>query len=163
VKIVSVNIIELKRIISYIIRSKGASALTLNELCYALSLDYGWFTPEEAKKIINLALERELIECEASSVKILFDCTYYSVPVGYKPTCASLKKSLFDELLEWMAANGVKKSDVLAMVNKRRSSLGGLIEVEVALLLVARDMGFDVRNFAKDVYIEILYRRQMPL
>lgn len=155
----SVNSIELKRIISYIVRSKGASALTLNELRYALSFDYGWFTPEEAKKIINVALERELIVCEGTSVKILFDYSRYSVQVGYKPTCASLRKSLFDELLEWMSENGVKKSDVLAQANKRRMSLGGLIEIEVAILLVARDMGFDIRNFVKDVYIEILYER----
>jgi len=156
---VSVNIIELKRIISYVVRSKGASALTLNGLRYALSLDYGWFTPEEAKKIINVALERQLIECEDVSIKILFDYTYYSVPVGYKPTCASLRKSLFEELLDWMAANGVKKSDVLAKVHKQRTNLGGLVEIEVALLLVARDMGFDIKNFTEDVYSEILHRR----
>ncbi len=58
-----------------------------------------------------------------------------------------------------MAANGVEKSDALAIVHKRHMSLRGLIDIEVALLLVARDMGLDLKNFAEDTYIEILYRQ----
>ncbi len=155
----SVNVTELKRIVSYIFRFKGAKALPLNEVGYVISLDCGWFTPEEANKVVNLALERGLIEFDGALVKILFDHDLYSVPLGFKPTCASLKKSLYNEIIEWLTRKGLKKSDILEMVNSRLMELGGLVDDEVALLLVARDMGYNVRTFSEDVYIEILHRR----
>ncbi len=158
-KIVSVNVTELKRIVSYIFRSKGAKALPLNDIIYVISLDCGWFTPDEAHKVVTLALERGLIEFDGALVTILFDDDLYSVPIGFKPTCASLKKSLYDEIIEWLIRKGLKKSDIREMVNSRLMELGGLVEDEVALLLVARDMGYNVKAFSEDVYIEILHRR----
>jgi hypothetical protein len=156
---VSVNVTELKRIVSYIFISKGVKALPLNEALYVISLDCGWFTPEEANKVVNLALERGLIEFDGALVKILFDHDLYSVPIGFKPTCASLEKSLFNEIIEWLTTKGLKKSDIVEMVNSKVVELGGLVYGEVALLLVARDLGYNVRTFSEDVYIEILHQR----
>lgn len=44
------------------------------------------------------------------------------------------------------------RKEVISMVNERQDSLQGLVNLDTVALLVAREMGIDVRDLALEAY-----------
>jgi hypothetical protein len=64
--------------------------------------------------------------------------------------------SLFAQLVQVISDKGLKKRDAVARINRTQERLG--VDVEVAALLVAKDLGADISSFLEPVRKEILTR-----
>ena len=54
-------------------RKRGKNALTTSEFIFALSLDLGWFSPEQAKEFLNKAKNDGLVSIKDDEIKPNFD------------------------------------------------------------------------------------------
>ena len=69
-------------------------------------------------------------------------------------TAADEEISVFSKLLRDISnSNGMKKRDVVARINKIQEKVG--VDVEVAALLLARDVGLDPNHYFEDVWKEV--------
>jgi len=131
----------LKDAIASAFRSKGKSTMKRNELIMTLSYDLCMFSPEEAKRIVNLALEEGLLVGDEE----------------LSPTFDLEEKDVFDKIIESIEEKtGKSKGEIIAMINRRQEELGNLLSVEVVALLIAKEFGIDISNYIEEVEKKVL-------
>ena len=131
----------LKDAIASAFRSKGKSTMKRNELIMTLSYDLCMFSPEEAKRIVNLALEEGLLVGDEE----------------LSPTFDLEEKDVFDRIVESIEEKtGKSKGEIIAMINRRQEELGNLLSVEVVALLIAKEFGVDISNYIEEVERKVL-------
>ena len=131
----------LKEAIASAFRSKGKSSMKRNELIMTLSYDLCMFSPEEAKRIVDLALEKGLLMGDEE----------------LSPTFDLDEKDVFDKIIDDIAERtGKSKREIIAMINKRQEELGNLLSVEVVALLIAKEVGIDVSDYIEEVERKVL-------
>ena len=52
---------ELETCLAVLYKRKGKNVLTEAEFQFAVSLDFRWFTPQEAQRLMDLAIKRGLL------------------------------------------------------------------------------------------------------
>ena len=77
---------EKEIIISFLFKRSGKELLKFSDLYLALSMDLNWFTPDDAKKFINMALEKNILSKKGELLKPNFDIEKTIVPVGFSPS-----------------------------------------------------------------------------
>ncbi len=148
----------LKETIASAFRSKGKSSMKKSELIWTLSLDLGWFSHEEAKKVVELALERGLL-IGNEELHPTFNLNDVEIPIDFKPDSAKIfsNQSVFDRIVQEIAEkSGKSVGEVIAMINKRQEELGNLLSVEVVALIVAKELGIDISKYIDEVERELL-------
>ncbi|MGQ4555248.1 DUF2240 family protein [Halobellus sp. GM3] len=129
-------------------KQQGAARLGEGEFVVALSLDREWFSPDQAKRLIDVAAGRGLLAREGGDVVAQFDPAAVSVPEEYEPDESILREqSAFERILDSLVAAGHDKQDAVAAVNERQRRLA--ISVEAAAALYARQQGVDVSDAAR--------------
>ncbi len=120
-------------------KSKGKESMKKPELVMTLAFDLGLFSPEEAKRVVDLAIERGWL-------------------VGDEELHPKFEeKGVFDRIVQEIAEKtGKSFEEVVAMINKRQEELGNLLSVEVVALLVAKEFGIDVRGYIDEVEKRVL-------
>ena len=83
---------ETEIIIAFLFKRSGKSKLSFSDLYLALSMDLNWFTPEDAKDFVNLALKHNLLTKKGELIKPNFDYDKIVVPMGFYPA-----KMVFEE------------------------------------------------------------------
>ena len=73
-------------IITFLFKRSGKSKLSFSDLYLILSMDLNWFTPEDAKAFVNLALKQKLLTKKGDLIKPNFDYDKIIVPVGFTPS-----------------------------------------------------------------------------
>jgi hypothetical protein len=150
---------ELEVAIAQVFRKKGKSSMPEKDFVFAVSLDFRWFTPKEAQKLLELGLEAELLAIEAGMVKPTFDYRAVEIPKGYAPGPELLQrtpepKGLFMKMVDEMAkAASVPAKDIISQVNMVQDRMG--IDIEVAALVVARNLGIEMPDFLDSVEEDI--------
>lgn len=153
---------DLETCLALLFKRKGKHILSEKEFVFSASMDFRWFSPKEAQAMLEMGIMRGLLERTDGMVKPTFDYKGIEIPVNYKPCKDILKEvepdvSLFAKILDEMAvASGQKKRDLVARVNKVQDRLG--VDIEVAALAVAKDIGLDVTPFLERVKAEVLAR-----
>ena len=128
-------------------KQQGATRLGEGEFVVAISLDRSWFSPDQAKRLIDVAAGRGLLEREGGDVIAQFDPPTVSVPDEFEPDQSILREqSTFERILDALVAAGCDKQDAVAAVNERQRHLG--ISVEAAAALYAVERGVDVGDTA---------------
>ncbi len=148
----------LKETIASAFRSKGKSSMKRSELIWTLTLDLGWFSHEDAKRVIDLALERGLL-VENDELRPTFDLEEVEIPIDFKPDPATIfsDRPVFDRIVQEIAEKSGKSfGEVIAMINRRQEELGNLLSVEVVALIIAKELGIDISKFIDEVEREIL-------
>ena len=159
---------DLARALAFAFRRKGADALPGSELRLLLAYDLRWFAPEDAKLVVQRALETGLLrEEEGGVVRAAFDVAAVDVPLNFRPTRDVLDEAPPARLpparvpaapapepaaaaapaAPAPARETREDEERLALDERRRR--GGLMDVEVARLVVARRAGEDVAERAK--------------
>jgi hypothetical protein len=129
-------------------KQRGTTRLGEGEFVVALSLDRNWFSPDQAKRLIDVAVGRGLLERADGEVVAQFEPPSVTVPDEYAPDKSILREqSTFERILDALVAAGHDKQDAVAAINERQRRLG--ISVEAAAALYAQRQGVDVGEAAR--------------
>jgi hypothetical protein len=129
-------------------KQRGTDRLGEGEFVVALSLDRDWFSPDQAKRLIDVAAGRGLVAREDGQVVAAFDPAGVAVPEDYEPDQSILREqSAFERMLDALVAAGHDKREAVAGVNDLQRRLG--VSVEAAAALYAKRRGVDVGDAAR--------------
>ena len=135
-------------------RQQGARSLGEGEFVVALSLDREWFSPDQAKRLVDVAVGRGLLDNADGDLRPTFDVDEITVPEGFTPDTEILREqSTFEQLLDDMVAGGLSKQKAVAATNETQRRLG--ITLEAAAVVVARRNGVDCAGVAERVQDEL--------
>ncbi|MFB6123680.1 MAG: DUF2240 family protein [Haloferacaceae archaeon] len=135
-------------------RQQGATRMGEGEFVVALSLDRDWFSPDQAKRLIDVATGRGLLSRDDGDLVVEFDPADVSVPEGFTPDESVLREqSTFERVLDSLVDAGVDKQEAVAAINERQRALG--VTIEAAAVVYARQQGLDVGDAADRVRREL--------
>ena len=131
-------------------KHRAKERLGEGEFVVALSLDRDWFSPDQAKRLVNVAVGRGLVAQEDGDLVAQFDPDKVVVPEGFTPDEEVLREqSTFETALDAIVATGVEKQRAVAGINERQRALA--VTIEAAAVLYAKEHGADVEHLAADV------------
>ncbi|MFC6989276.1 DUF2240 family protein [Haloplanus sp. GCM10025708] len=135
-------------------RQQGTTRMGEGEFVVALSLDRDWFSPDQAKRLIDVATGRGLLSRDDGDLVVEFDPAEMSVPEGFTPDESVLREqSTFERVLDSLVAADVDKQEAVAAINERQRALG--VTIEAAAVVYARQRGLDVGDVADRVRREL--------
>ncbi|MFC6903608.1 DUF2240 family protein [Halalkalicoccus tibetensis] len=121
----------------------GTGRMEESRFVVALSLDRDWFSPDQAKRLIDVAVSEGLLERDDGELAATFSVEDVEVPEGFAPDEDVLvERSPFERVLERVVAGGVEKRAAVARINELQGELG--VTIEVAAVVFARREGIDV-------------------
>ncbi len=124
------------------------------EFVVALSLERDWFSPDQAKRLVDVAVGRGLVDEDDGELIARFDPTEVTVPEGFRPDDDVLREqSTFETALDAIVATGVEKQRAVAGINERQRGLA--ITIEAAAVLYAKERGARIDHLAADVRAEL--------
>ncbi|WP_254768907.1 DUF2240 family protein [Salinilacihabitans rarus] len=126
-------------------KRNGTRTLRENEFVVALSLDRDWFSPDQAKRLVDVATEQGLLDRDGDELAATFDPAETAVPDGFVPDEDLLReRSTFERVLDALVADGAEKHEAVGAINARQRELG--ITIEAAAVVHARREGVDVSD-----------------
>jgi hypothetical protein len=135
-------------------KTRAQDRLGQGEFVVALSLEREWFSPDQAKRLVDVAVGRGLLTSEDGDLVPQFDPTEVTVPEGFVPDESVLREqSTFESALDAIVAAGVEKQRAVAAINERQRALA--VTIEAAAVLYAREQGAAVERLAADVREEL--------
>ena len=135
-------------------KKRDKKSLKISDFVFALSLDLKWGSPEKVRGLLQEAAEEGLVRIEGDYVHAAFDEGQAEVPVGFSP---SKGEDIFEKGVRLIvSATGMGRKEVISMVNERQDSLQRLVNLDAVALLVAREMGADVRDLAMEAYQNLI-------
>lgn len=138
-------------------RQKGIERMGENEFVVALSLDRDWFSPDQAKRLVDVASGQGLLSQEDGDLLAEFDPDSVEVPEEFVPDESLLREqSTFEKVLDKIVAAGGTKQNAVAEINDLQQSLG--VTVEAAAVVYAQRNDVDVDAEAETA-IEALKER----
>ncbi|WP_158853241.1 DUF2240 family protein [Halorhabdus sp. CUG00001] len=121
----------------------GTDRLPRSDFVVDLSLDRDWVSPEQAKRLIDVAASEGLLTVEEQTLELTFDHASVTVPPDFVPDESILReRSTFERVLDALLAEGIDKQEAVAAINGLQSDLA--ITLEAAAVLYARRQGIDV-------------------
>lgn len=147
---------SLKTAVAVPFRSAGTDRMGEGEFVVALSLDRDWFSPDQAKRLVDIADGRGLLSHDDDeNLVATFDPSSVSVPEDFTPgTDVLTEQSTFEQVVDELVAGGVDKRDAVAAANERQTEAG--VTLETAAVLVAREHGIGVSETARDIRADVL-------
>ncbi len=135
-------------------REEGSREMGESAFVVALSLDRDWFSPDQAKRLVDVAASEGLLERDEGQVSVQFDPQETAVPEGFRPDESILqKRSTFERVLGELVDAGEEKQSAVAAVNSLQSELG--VTIEAAAILYAHRQGIDVEEHARRARSEL--------
>ena len=135
-------------------KTRAQDRLGEGEFVVALSLEREWFSPDQAKRLVDVAVGRGLLASEDGDLVPRFDPAEVTVPEGFTPDESVLREqSTFESALDALVATGVEKQRAVAAINERQRTLA--VTIEAAAVLYAREQGAAVDHLAADVREEL--------
>ncbi|MCQ4332634.1 DUF2240 family protein [Natronomonas sp. F2-12] len=129
-------------------REAGGREMGESAFVVALSLDRDWFSPDQAKRLVDVAASEGLIRRSDGQVTAQFDPQETTVPEGFRPDESILReRSTFERVLDALTEAGHEKQSAVAAINGLQSELG--VTIEAAAVLYAHRQGIDVREQAR--------------
>lgn len=146
---------SLRTVVAAPFRGKGRERLAESEFVVALSLDRDWFSPDQASRVVDLAVGSGLLERDDDDLVPAFDPDDVTVPGGFVPDEALLvERSPFEQVLDALVAEGVEKREAVAGINRLQAELD--VHIEAAAVVFARRRGVDVPEAAAAARAELL-------
>jgi len=157
---------EKEIIISFLFKRSGKEHLKFSELYLALSMELNWFTPDDAKSFISLALEENLLIKKGTLIKPNFEYEKTIIPIGFTPSKQVFEIKKAEKKDEKIVSNLEKMISILVEKSSMDKSQITLkiddlvkeknITEEVAALLIGKEFNIDLKNFYEKVEESIL-------
>jgi len=145
---------SLRRAVAVPFRTKGRDRLSQSEFVVALSLDRDWFSPEQAKRLVDVAVSEGLLERADEELAPTFEAHDVTVPDGFVPDEDVLRqRSTFERALAAIVDDGVEKQEAVASINRLQADLG--VTVEAAAVVYARRQGVAIADVADRAVTEL--------
>lgn len=129
------------------------------EFVMSASMDLRWFPPRDAQKLLQLALNQNVLRSEAGVLRPAFDVASADVPRDFVATSKILDaaspptQGIFLRLVDALsAATHNDRRTTIASVNAIQEQMD--IDVEVAALVAAYRAGVDVRPYLDSVVVK---------
>ncbi len=124
-------------------KQAGTRRMEESSFVVSLSLDRDWFSPDQAKRLIDVAVSEGLLERTEGDLETSFAVESVAVPEEFSPDEDLLaERSPFERVLETVVAGGIEKRTAVARINELQGELG--VTIEVAAVVFARREGIDV-------------------
>ena len=142
---------ELKQTVAMVFSRKGRRSMTERDFILTASMDFRWFPPKDAQKLLEVALEAELVTHKDGDVIANFDPKSVEIPLDFSPGPEVLRRrpqetDLFTQILGKIAANSeVDEKRLISKINSVQSSMD--VTIEVAALIVGRELDVDLSSF----------------
>ncbi len=142
---------ELKQTVAMIFSRKGRPSMTERDFILTASMDFRWFPPKDSQKLLEVALEAELVTRKDGDVIANFDPKSVEIPLDFSPGPEVLRRrpqetDLFTQILGRITAGSeVEEKRLISKINSVQSSMD--ITIEVAALIVGRELGVDLSSF----------------
>ena len=145
---------SLRETVAVPFRQRGTHTLGEGEFVVALSLERDWFSPDQAKRLVDVAASRGLVERDEGNLVAAFDPATVDVPSDFAPDPDILREqSTFERVLSALVDAGVEKREAVAAINERQRELG--LTVEAAAVVYAHGRGVDVSALADRAITEL--------
>ena len=132
----------------------GTDRLGRSDFVVALSLDRDWFSPDQAKRLIDVAASEGLLEPDDDELVATFDVGDVTVPEGFTPDESILQqRTTFERILDAVVDSGIDKREAVAAINGLQSDLG--VTLETAAVVYARRKGLAVDDHVQRVRGEL--------
>jgi hypothetical protein len=116
---------SLRRTVAAPFVAAGRERFIESEYDVALSLDRDWFTPDEARELVDIAVEEGLLRREGEELVAMFDPAEVSIPEQFSPGDGVLQtRSQFERVLDAIVMAGVEKQTAVADINGLQQELG---------------------------------------
>jgi len=137
-------------------KKRGKRSLKLSDFIFTLSLDLKWGPPENVRALLREAEAEGMVRIDGETVHADFDDKDVEIPMGFKPTS---EETLLDKGIRLITSQtGLSRKEAIAMANEKQDQLRRLVELDAVVLLVAREMGLEVRALAEEAYQNLLFR-----
>lgn len=139
-------------------KRKGTDSMKESEFIMVLSMDLDWFKPDTARAFVTAALEQCVISRENDMLKAEFNRNDVEIPMGFKPDANLFQeRDVFEQVVERIIVNtGLEKQKIIARINKQRSETGGLFNMDVLGILMAREYGIEVNDLIGKAYQNLI-------
>ena len=145
---------SLKTAVAAPFRQRGTDRLGESEFVVALSLDRNWFSPDQAKSLVDVATSEGLLRREDDALVVTFDAAGTDIPDGFRPGEEILQsRSTFERVLDTVFDGGVEKQTAVAGINALQAELG--LTLDAAAVVYARSEGVAVGDIATEVREEL--------
>ncbi len=153
---------ELKLVAATPFKRNNKDSLSIKDFEFVLSFDLKWMAPDAASKIRDRAIGAQMLRFEGTQLVPAFDIDDIEIPHGFKPSEAILReRSTIEDIIALIVANCGKNSrEATAMINQKQESLDDLVDIEVAGLLTAKEMGCDISAIYDIVYNKIFSKNE---
>jgi len=126
----------------------GTERLGRSDFVVALSLDRDWFSPDQAKRLIDVATSEGLLDTDDDHLVATFDVGSVTVPEDFTPEESILRqRTTFERILDAVVEAGTDKQDAVAAINGLQTELG--VTLETAAVVYARRQGLTVDDHAQ--------------
>jgi len=145
---------SLKTAVAAPFRQRGTDRMAESEFVVALSLDRNWFSPDQAKTLVDVATSEGLLQREDEALVVGFDAASTEIPDDFRPGEEILQsRSAFEQVLDTVVEGGVEKQTAVAGINRLQSELG--VTLDAAAVVYARSEGVDVGSIGAEVREEL--------
>jgi hypothetical protein len=145
---------SLKTAVAAPYRQRGTEQMAESEFVVALSLDRNWFSPDQAKTLVDVATSEGLLRREHDALVVTFDAAGTEIPDGFRPGEEILQsRSTFERVLDTVVDGGVEKQTAVAGINALQAELG--LTLDAAAVVYARSEGVAVGDIATEVREEL--------
>ncbi|WP_050048955.1 DUF2240 family protein [Halanaeroarchaeum sulfurireducens] len=136
---------------------KGTGRDRMGEQAFvvALSLDRDWVSPDQAKRLVEVAERSGLIERDEDDLVATFPYDEVPIPDDFEPDASIFQeRSAFERVLDALVDDGMDRQSAVAAINERQRDLG--VTAEVAAVLTARAEGVDVPEAATKAHESVV-------
>jgi len=145
---------DLRRTVAAPFRQRGTDSLAESEFVAAIAMDRRWYSPAQAKRLLDVAAAEGLIERSDAGVRPLFDVADTTVPEGFEPDESLLQdRSAFERVLAVLVDAGAEKHEAVASINELQAELH--LTIGAAAVLYARQQGHAVPDVGDRVRREL--------
>ncbi len=138
-------------------KRNNKDSLSIKDFEFVLSFDLKWMSPDAASKVRDRAIGARLLRVEGNKLVPDFNISEIEIPHGFKPSESILKeRSIIEDIIALIVANcGKNARETTALINKKQEELGDLVDIEVAGLLTAKELGCNIGTLYEKVYDNI--------
>ena len=142
--------------------NKGRDVITSKEFAMYISLDLRWMPVKDAQNLMLVLSEKKMIEVSGEYIKSTPMISDADIPVAYRPsdrllgylnsyrdTEAPPVEEIFPRLVDVAVKAGANKGKFVGDCNRISRTLD--IDMEVAAMLMLRDMGVNPAPYANDI------------
>ncbi|WP_406661117.1 DUF2240 family protein [Methanolobus sp. ZRKC3] len=145
---------ELTLVVATPFKKNASSLLSIKDFEFALSFDLKWMSPDLASKVRDKAIASRMLKFEGDKLTPDFDIDKVEIPNGFKPSeNIFIEKGDIEEMISTISAKAsITEKEVIAAINNKQEQLEDLVSIEIAGLIVAREMGCDIGDLYERIY-----------